>query len=96
MSYQQVGSPQTYPQQQGYATQSYPQQQGYTPQPQGYVVQPVISHGGGCPQCHHGVMSDEFTCCGIVCAILFFPIGLVCCFLMTDKRCGSCGYVLTT
>ncbi|KAJ3114694.1 hypothetical protein HDU96_001788 [Phlyctochytrium bullatum] len=36
-------------------------------------------------------ITDEFTCCGITLAILFFPIGLVCCFLMKEKKCQKCG-----
>ncbi|KAJ3101362.1 hypothetical protein HDU97_001403 [Phlyctochytrium planicorne] len=36
-------------------------------------------------------ISDEFTCCGITLAILCFPIGLVCCFLMREKKCIKCG-----
>ncbi|KAJ3206063.1 hypothetical protein HDU67_008411 [Dinochytrium kinnereticum] len=36
-------------------------------------------------------IQDEFTCCGIAMAIIFFPIGLVCCFLMKDKKCIKCG-----
>lgn len=38
-----------------------------------------------------GVYQDEFTCCGIVLAILFFPIGLLCCYVMREKRCSNCG-----
>ncbi|KAJ3101363.1 hypothetical protein HDU97_001404 [Phlyctochytrium planicorne] len=36
-------------------------------------------------------ISDEFTCCGIALAIICFPIGLVCCFLMREKKCIKCG-----
>ena len=38
-----------------------------------------------------GVITDNFTVCGVVLAVLFFPIGILCCFLMMEKRCGSCG-----
>jgi hypothetical protein len=46
---------------------------------------------GGCPTCRVGHLEDEFTCCGILCCILFFPLGLICLFTMRDKRCTNCG-----
>jgi len=46
---------------------------------------------GGCPSCRVGHLEDEFTCCGICCCILFFPLGLICLFAMREKRCINCG-----
>ncbi|WAQ96408.1 BRI3-like protein [Mya arenaria] len=84
------------PPQQGYP----PPQQGYAPTQQGYAQQTttVIATGpqlavnpGGCPACGVGTISDRFTIIGIIIAILFFPLGIICCLMMTERRCGSCG-----
>jgi len=70
-----------------------------------YVQQPVPSYGstmttvvqqhtvvvGGCPSCRVGVLEDDFTCCGVCCAIMFFPLGLICCLAMKQRRCPNCG-----
>uniref|UniRef100_A0A6B2LSW7 Membrane protein BRI3 n=1 Tax=Arcella intermedia TaxID=1963864 RepID=A0A6B2LSW7_9EUKA len=89
--------PQGY-QQQGYAPppQGYQQgyeQQGYAPAPQGYAPATHVVVVGNCPRCSVGTMQDEYTCCGVALAILFFPIGILCCLSMTEKRCSSCGYL---
>jgi hypothetical protein len=47
------------------------------------------------PRCiaRQHVFVDDYTCCGILCAILFFPIGLVCCHACCRKSvCFYCGY----
>ncbi|KAH9128404.1 hypothetical protein AeMF1_001440 [Aphanomyces euteiches] len=44
--------------------------------------------------CAHVVQTNEFTCPGIVLGILFFPIGILCCLLLTERRCVHCGAVL--
>ncbi|KAL8561228.1 hypothetical protein ACOMHN_024484 [Nucella lapillus] len=46
---------------------------------------------GGCPACRVGVLEDDFTCLGVLCAILFFPIGILCCLAMRQRRCAHCG-----
>jgi len=56
------------------------------PQPQVIVV-------GGCPACRTGVLEDDFTCLGVCCAIFFFPIGILCCLAMRQRRCPNCGAV---
>ena len=38
-----------------------------------------------------GVLEDDFTCLGVLCAILFFPIGILCCLAMRQRRCAHCG-----
>ena len=40
-----------------------------------------------------GVLVDSFTVAGVILAILFFPIGILCCFLMMEKKCSNCGTV---
>jgi hypothetical protein len=70
---------------------AYPQQQGQ--QQQTIVVttaaQPVGT--GNCPVCRNGYLTEDFTCCGICLGIFFFPIGLICCLLMRERRCSHCG-----
>ncbi|CAG0882801.1 unnamed protein product [Darwinula stevensoni] len=51
----------------------------------------VVTTVGQCPTCHAGFLTDEFTCCGITMAVLFFPIGVLCCLAMRQKRCSNCG-----
>lgn len=46
---------------------------------------------GNCPACYTGNLQDEFTPLGICVAIAFFPIGILCCMMLTEKRCSYCG-----
>ena len=82
-----------------------PQQQHATPPPQQFAApaqaqyaQPpqhtvVVAGNGRCP---HNRTLDSFTGCGIVTAVLLFPVGLICCLLMPQKRCGDCGSIVST
>jgi hypothetical protein len=56
--------------------------------PQGVTV------GSPCPVCKVGVITEDFSCCGIALAILCFPLGIICCLLMKEKKCSSCGATL--
>eukprot|EP01130_Rhizamoeba_saxonica_P014961 TRINITY_DN661_c0_g1_i2.p1 TRINITY_DN661_c0_g1~~TRINITY_DN661_c0_g1_i2.p1 ORF type:complete len:105 (+),score=21.37 TRINITY_DN661_c0_g1_i2:37-351(+) len=51
----------------------------------------VVHNTGGCPNCHQGVIVEDYTCLGICCAIFFFPIGILCCMAMKERRCANCG-----
>ncbi|KAL2740773.1 brain protein I3 [Vespula squamosa] len=55
------------------------------------ILVPEIILVGGCPACRVGVMEDDYTCLGLLCAILFFPIGIICCLLLKTRRCSNCG-----
>ncbi|KAK9305620.1 hypothetical protein QLX08_003401 [Tetragonisca angustula] len=55
------------------------------------IIMPEIILVGGCPACRVGVMEDDFTCLGLLCAILFFPFGIICCLLLKTRRCSNCG-----
>ncbi|XP_077979968.1 membrane protein BRI3-like [Glandiceps talaboti] len=88
----------------GYQTAAPPGYQPVpTPPPGSYshttvTVQPVpqttrVVVVGGCPACRVGVLEDDFTCLGVCCAILFFPIGILCCLAMRQRRCPNCGAV---
>lgn len=54
---------------------------------------PSVVVVGGCPACRVGVLEDDFTCCGVCCAIVFFPIGILCCLAMRQRRCPNCGAI---
>lgn len=87
----------------GYPPAQYPPQQTAQPvmsapavqQPQAAQQTIVITQGpvatGNCPVCRAGNITEDFTCCGICLAIFCFPIGLICCLLMKDRRCTRCG-----
>ncbi|OWR48478.1 membrane protein BRI3 [Danaus plexippus] len=83
---------------------SFPPPPGYTPYgttPQtafvpnygatNIIIPPPIIAVGACPACRVGILEDDFTCLGILCAILFFPIGILCCLAMKNRRCSNCG-----
>ncbi|XP_060534864.1 membrane protein BRI3-like [Cylas formicarius] len=55
------------------------------------ITQPEVIIIGACPACRVGVLEDDFTCLGLLCAILFFPLGILCCLAMREKRCSNCG-----
>ncbi|XP_036446169.1 brain protein I3 [Colossoma macropomum] len=55
------------------------------------IVQPSVVVVGGCPACRVGVLEDDFTCLGIMCAILFFPLGILFCLALRQRRCPNCG-----
>ncbi|GLD65405.1 brain protein I3 [Lates japonicus] len=42
------------------------------------------------PACRVGVLEDDFTCLGILCAIFFFPLGILFCFALRQRRCPNC------
>nr|XP_020472053.1 brain protein I3 [Monopterus albus]XP_020472054.1 brain protein I3 [Monopterus albus] len=81
----------------------YPGGQGYPPAPVGpavsqqpytetyTIIQPSVVVVGGCPACRVGVLEDDFTCLGILCAIFFFPLGILFCFALRQRRCPNCG-----
>jgi len=39
----------------------------------------------------NGFYGKEFTTCGIVLAVCFFPLGIICCWMMREDKCTSCG-----
>lgn len=38
-----------------------------------------------------GYLEDDYTCLGILMAILFFPLGIICCLALKNRRCSNCG-----
>ncbi|KAI0207133.1 hypothetical protein LSAT2_008219 [Lamellibrachia satsuma] len=72
------------------------QQPSYMQPPPSTVIiqaQPPVILVGGCPACRVGVLQDDFTCLGVFCAIFFFPLGILCCLAMRERRCPNCGAV---
>uniref|UniRef100_A0A1B6DBQ6 Membrane protein BRI3 n=1 Tax=Clastoptera arizonana TaxID=38151 RepID=A0A1B6DBQ6_9HEMI len=59
------------------------------------TVQPEQVHNiiivGVCPACRIGVLEDDYTCLGIFCAIFFFPLGILACLALKNRRCTNCG-----
>ncbi|KZV69031.1 hypothetical protein PENSPDRAFT_581602, partial [Peniophora sp. CONT] len=43
-----------------------------------------------CAQGEHEV-TTTFGLCGIICAVLIFPLGLICLCLDSEKKCARCG-----
>ncbi|MCL4131687.1 UNVERIFIED_CONTAM: hypothetical protein GTU68_036919, partial [Idotea baltica] len=63
------------------------------------IVQPARASDvivvGGCPACRVGVLHEDFTLAGLCCAFWFFPIGLLCCLAMRERRCSNCRAVFS-
>ncbi|KAI8847389.1 hypothetical protein BC829DRAFT_396477 [Chytridium lagenaria] len=55
------------------------------------VVMMQVSPMDMCPSGGIHQFEDEFTCCGIFLAICFFPIGVLCCWMMRTSTCAKCG-----
>ncbi|KOC67912.1 Brain protein I3 [Habropoda laboriosa] len=55
------------------------------------IVLPNTVLAGGCPACRVGTMEDDFTCLGLLCALLCFPFGIIYCLLCRTRRCSNCG-----
>ncbi|XP_062840874.1 brain protein I3 [Trichomycterus rosablanca] len=55
------------------------------------IIQPSVVVVGGCPACRVGVLEEDFTCLGIMCAIFFFPLGILFCLALRQRRCPNCG-----
>uniref|UniRef100_A0A182MZ79 Membrane protein BRI3 n=1 Tax=Anopheles dirus TaxID=7168 RepID=A0A182MZ79_9DIPT len=45
----------------------------------------------GCPVCRIGMLEDDYSCLGIFCAIFFFPLGILACLALRNRRCTNCG-----
>ncbi|KAJ7430720.1 hypothetical protein B0H11DRAFT_2083542 [Mycena galericulata] len=104
-----AGYPQTQPQNyvpQGYAPQ--PQAyapQGYAPQPQpqSNPSQRSAAQVGEdyraqlFAQCAQGIHqpTTKYGVCGIITAVVCFPIGLICLFTDTEQKCDRCGIKLS-
>ncbi|KAJ7340345.1 Integral membrane protein 2C [Desmophyllum pertusum] len=68
---------------------------GYQPIPVQPAPTTYVYVRGNCPACHTGTLRDEYTGLGLFLAIFFFPIGILCCLMLTEKRCTHCGMSYT-
>ncbi|KAJ6502464.1 hypothetical protein C8R45DRAFT_1210012 [Mycena sanguinolenta] len=95
-------TPQSYPQSppQGYA----PQQGGYAPQPMPQFPNQMSAQQMGdqyraqlFAQCAQGIHqpTTKYGICGIITAVVCFPIGLICLFTDTEQKCDRCGIKLS-
>ncbi|XP_062999377.1 membrane protein BRI3 [Elgaria multicarinata webbii] len=79
----------------GYAVPSGPSPHNYPNTTYTIIQQPTTTTSvvvvGGCPACRVGVLEDTFTCLGVFCAIFFFPIGILFCLALRQRRCPNCG-----
>ncbi|KAF7294857.1 hypothetical protein MIND_01023600 [Mycena indigotica] len=100
-SYASPPPPQGYPPQQNYAPapqQGYAQQPVYSPQPQPTPAQVGENYRAQLfAQCAQGQHSPttKYGVCGIITAVVCFPIGLICLFIDTEQRCDRCGIKLS-
>ncbi|XP_060096782.1 membrane protein BRI3-like [Heteronotia binoei] len=46
---------------------------------------------GGCQHAESESWKTHFTCLGVFCAIAFFPIGILFCLALRQRRCPNCG-----
>ncbi|KAL4240193.1 hypothetical protein ACF0H5_000987 [Mactra antiquata] len=63
--------------------------------PNNVVVVNQTPHGlprmpGMCQVCGVGVIRDRASFIGLILAIVFFPIGIICCLMTVEKRCVHC------
>ncbi len=63
----------------------------YASAPQAVHVPTYVANVGPCAAGGGHEIREEFTACGLVCGILLFPIGLICCLTMKDRTCLRCG-----
>uniref|UniRef100_A0A182P8A7 Membrane protein BRI3 n=1 Tax=Anopheles epiroticus TaxID=199890 RepID=A0A182P8A7_9DIPT len=74
----------------GTAVPIVPQVTIQTVQPPAVISQQIIVVNG-CPACRIGMLEDDYSCLGIFCAIFFFPIGILACLALRNRRCTNCG-----
>ena len=47
-----------------------------------------------CPQGGNHLATETFSPFGVCLAVLFFPLGILCCLVLRDTRCAKCGAIL--
>ncbi|XP_050079087.1 brain protein I3 [Anopheles maculipalpis] len=61
------------------------------PPPRPEIINQQIIVVNGCPVCRIGMLEDDYSCLGIFCAIFFFPLGILACLALRNRRCTNCG-----
>lgn len=56
------------------------------------VDERLLMRVNACPVCRIGVLEENYPCCALCCAIVFFPVGILCCCAMRNKRCSHCHF----
>ncbi|KAJ9052016.1 hypothetical protein DSO57_1038431 [Entomophthora muscae] len=74
-----------------YLAQPQPQPQSMPmPMPKPSPVVVVSPQLGGCCDGGAHLFEDEYTTCGIIWAVVCFPVGLICCYADRYSRCRKC------
>ncbi|KAJ7343398.1 hypothetical protein DFH08DRAFT_225708 [Mycena albidolilacea] len=93
-AYQQQSPPQSYAPQQGYAPQPTPQTHPSQMSAQQVGEQYRAQLFAQCAQGIHQP-TTKYGVCGIITAVVCFPIGLICLFVDTEQKCDRCGIKLS-
>lgn len=65
-------------------------QPGFSYVPTRELLPQHVQAGNLCPNCRNGILQRHCTTSSVCCAILLFPIGLLCCGFLNKRVCSHC------